>query len=123
MVDEEEVEKLEKVYLETFDLLKKKQYFLNKSIKLSILAEELGYSDRILSKAINTHYLGNFNSFINFFRVEYSKSLLEGGQFDHYTIEAIADESGFSNKVSFYNSFKKETGMSPTEFRALKQLK
>ena len=121
--ENDDFEEMSKVYYETIDLLKEKKYFLNKSLKLSTLSQELGYADRLVSKSINTFFSGNFNSFVNSFRVEHSKGLLTSGKYDHYTVEAIAEESGFSNKVSFYNAFKKETDMSPTEFRALKQPK
>ncbi|MEO9869387.1 helix-turn-helix domain-containing protein [Ekhidna sp.] len=118
-IDEEE---LGMVYNRTIELINERKFYLNKSLKLSDLASELSYNERILSRSINKFSNGNFNKFINSFRIEYSKDLLTGGKFDHYTIEAIADESGFSNKVSFYNAFKSETGMSPTQYRASKQL-
>ena len=96
---------------------------LNKNLKLSDLAAEIGHNERMVSKAINKFGSGNFNKFINTFRVDHSKNLLIGGEYDHYTIEAIAEESGFSNKVSFYNSFKSHVGMSPSEFKKTKQVK
>lgn len=116
-------EGLREAFNKIVDLVNTEKYFLNKNLKVSHLAEELGENDRVISKAINKYGNGNFNKFINSFRVEYSKDILIGGKFDHYTIEAIAEESGFSNKVSFYNAFKSETGMSPTQFRAIKQSK
>lgn len=116
-------EELSEAFNRIVDLVNDEQYFLNKNVKLSDLAEQLSVNERIVSKSINKYGNGNFNKFINAFRVEHSKNILTGGQFDHYTIEAIAEESGFSNKVSFYNAFKSETGMSPTQFRALKQSK
>lgn len=119
--DELDEEQLREVYNKTITLINEEKYFLNKSLKLSDLANELSCNERLVSRAINKHSSGNFNKFINSFRIEYSKDLLIGGKFDHYTIEAIADECGFSNKVSFYNAFKSDTGMSPTEFRAVKQ--
>ena len=115
-------EQLKNIYNKTIDLLNDKKYFLNKNVKLSDLATEIGHNERLVSKAINKYGSGNFNKFINTFRVDYSKGLLIGGEFDHYTIEAIAEESGFSNKVSFYNSFKSHVGMSPTEFKKSKQV-
>ncbi len=115
-------EHLKNIYNRTIDLLRDKKYFLNKNLKLSDLAAELGQNERLVSKAINKFGSGNFNKFINSFRVDYSKGLLIGGDFDHYTIEAIAEEAGFSNKVSFYNSFKSHVGMSPTEFKKSKQV-
>ncbi|SNT15276.1 AraC-type DNA-binding protein [Ekhidna lutea] len=119
-LDEEE---LKAIYNKTIELIEAEQYFLNKSLKISDLAKELSCNERYVSRAINKFSSGNFNKFINSFRIEHSKELLTGGKFDHYTIEAIADESGFSNKVSFYNAFKGDTGMSPTQYRALKQAK
>ena len=119
--DEIDPEELNRIYSKAIDLILGEKYFLNKNLKLSDLAHELSYNERLLSRAINKHSSGNFNKFINSFRIAHSKELLIGGNFDHYTIEAIADECGFSNKVSFYNAFKSETGMSPTQFRALKQ--
>lgn len=125
-VDEESIideEELKQIYSKTIALLNDKKYFLNKNVKLSDLAAEIGHNERMVSKAINKFGAGNFNKFINTFRVDHSKNLLIGGQFDHYTIEAIAEESGFSNKVSFYNAFKSHVGMSPSEFKKTKQVK
>lgn len=121
--EDDEEEELKEIFNRTIELITSQKYFLNKSLKLSDLASELSHNERQLSRSINKFSNGNFNKFINAFRIEYSKELLIGGKFDHYTIEAIADECGFSNKVSFYNAFKSETGMSPTQFRAVKQSK
>ncbi|MEP5613039.1 MAG: AraC family transcriptional regulator [Cyclobacteriaceae bacterium] len=101
-------------------LLEEEQIFLNKSLKVSDIASRLNQKEKIVSRAVNQHSGVNFNTFINSFRVNYSKELLESGRLDHYTIEAIAEECGFANKVSFYNAFKSDTGMSPKQFRALK---
>lgn len=109
------------IFNKAIELVHSEKYYLNKSVKLSDLAGQLSYNERLVSRAINKYGSGNFNKFINSFRIEHSKELLTGGKFDHYTIEAIAEDCGFSNKVSFYNAFKSETGMSPTQFRALKQ--
>lgn len=121
--DDSDEEELNEIFNKTIDLITTEKYFLNKSLKLSDLAGQLSYNERQVSRSINKFSNGNFNKFINSFRIEHSKELLIGGRFDHYTIEAIADECGFSNKVSFYNAFKSETGMSPTQFRAVKQSK
>lgn len=114
-------EMVKKVYHRVIDLINGEKYFLNKNLKVSDLARELNQNEKAISRAINLYGNGNFNAFINNFRVEYAKELLMNGQYNHYTIEAIALESGFSNKVSFYNAFKSVTGMSPKEFKAVKQ--
>lgn len=113
---------LKNLYIRVIKLFDQENFYLNKNLKLSNLAHELSANERAVSQAINKFSNDNFNKFINSFRIEYAKKLLAGGALDHYTIEAIAEECGFSNKVSFYNAFKSKTGMSPTEFRASKQL-
>lgn len=114
----------DKVLQSTFNklvtLLEEEEIFLNKSIKVADLADRVNQKEKTVSRAVNLHSNGNFNTFINSFRVQYSKDLFESGRLDHYTIEAIAEECGFANKVSFYNAFKSDTGMSPKQFRALK---
>lgn len=112
---------LKSTYQKVVKLLEEDHIYLNKQIKVSDLAKEIRQSEKCISRSINKYSRVNFNAFINSFRVEHSKGLLSGGKFDHYTIEAIAEESGFANKVSFYNAFKNSTGMSPREFRELKQ--
>lgn len=114
-------ELLRSIYNKLIHLLEDEEVFLNKNIKVSDFATRLNQSEKTISRAINKHSNSNFNSFINSFRVEYSKELLLSGRLDHYTIEAIAEESGFANKVTFYNAFKSDTGMSPKQFREAKQ--
>ncbi|MEO9482152.1 MAG: AraC family transcriptional regulator [Ekhidna sp.] len=121
VIDDED--ELTLIFNKTIELVNAEKYYLNKNLKLSDLAQELASNERMVSRAINRFGSGNFNKFINAFRIEHSKELLIGGKFDHYTIEAIAEECGFSNKVSFYNAFKSETGMSPTQYRAVEQSK
>lgn len=119
---DDDTEELRTIFEKTIELIDAEKYYLNKNVKLSDLASQLNCNERQVSRAINKYGNSNFNKFINSFRIAHSKELLVGGKFDHYTIEAIAEECGFSNKVSFYNAFKSDTGMSPTQFRAVKQL-
>ncbi len=114
-------EQLRMIYDQVVEQLDEEKVYLNKNLKVADIATRLNQNEKTISRAINTFSEGNFNVFVNSFRVKHSKYLLLSGELDHYTIEAIAEESGFANKVSFYNSFKVDTGMSPKQFRAVKQ--
>ncbi|TJY37085.1 helix-turn-helix domain-containing protein [Pontimicrobium aquaticum] len=97
--------------------LKKNEPFLNPDINLKQLAFEIGVSGHQLSQIINENSSYNFSGLINQYRVNKFKILLKQPKFKDYTLLAIAFEAGFNNKNSFNNAFKKETGMTPSQFR------
>lgn len=91
--------------------------YINQDLTLEMLAEKLELPKNHLSKLINNHLNMNFFELVNSYRVEDAKFKLLDREFQHYTIDAIAKESGFKSRTSFYEAFKKQTGMTPTEFR------
>lgn len=97
-------------------MIEKKPY-LNDNLTLIELAEELRMHRNQLSILINSGFGENFYEFINRYRVEEAKLLLNNPTKEHYTILAIAFESGFNSKSTFYNIFKKNTGVTPVEYR------
>ncbi len=92
--------------------------FLDNLLSLETLANELRVSTSQLSKLINEQSSKNFNQLINEYRIEYSKDLLQNDDYNQYTITSIALESGFNSKSTFYNAFKKHTGVTPTQYRS-----
>lgn len=97
------------------DLIQTKQLFLTNGISLISLAEEANLPARTISEVINRHFSCSFNDYINGFRVTYCKELLieKSAQL---TIDSIAEAAGFTSRASFYNNFKKLSGLSPTEY-------
>ena len=69
-----------------------------------------------ISQLVNQNTDYNFNDYINSFRVEDVKKMLERPDYINYTIVAIGLEAGFNSKASFYRAFKKFEGMTPTEY-------
>jgi AraC-like DNA-binding protein len=49
-------------------------------------------------------------------RIEYAKSLLLQGITKDFTIDKVAEMSGFSSRSTFFSTFKEYTGLTPTEF-------
>lgn len=90
--------------------------YLDPDLNLIKLAEQFGISPHRLSYIINNGYNINFSNFISNYRIEEAKSLLLNPKFDQYSILGIAFESGFNSKTSFNNTFKKITGLTPSEF-------
>lgn len=56
----------------------------------------------------------NLNNYLNRLRVEYSVKLIKENK--NFSIEAIAQESGFNSRTTFYRAFYKQFGMTPTEY-------
>jgi AraC-like DNA-binding protein len=84
---------------------------------ISILAAETGLSPRKVSYILNRHLGGNFNTVTNHYRIQYAKELIEEGFLEEFTLDALKDKCGYGNRVSFYNAFKRETGMTPSEYK------
>jgi len=94
---------LEKVYLEN-------------DLSLPKLARSMNASCNETSYVINELYGDNFYNFINKYRVEEAKRLLLSDKYNQLNVLGIAYESGFNSKTTFNTTFKKQTGVSPTEF-------
>ncbi len=97
--------------------IREEKLYLNPLLNLTFLADKFNLSEGYISQHINTYTEGNFSSYINSLRIEQAKGLLKGTEYAHFTVLAIGLESGFNSKTSFYNAFKKHTGMSPIQYR------
>ncbi len=94
-----------------------KELYKNPDLSLFDLARELSLSSNSLSNYINSELNTNFSTYINRFRINESKKLLSDCKYDNLTLEAIAELSGFRNRITFYRVFKKIEKSSPSEFK------
>jgi YesN/AraC family two-component response regulator len=84
---------------------------------LNRLAELVGSNYKYVSQVINEYYDQNFNNFINQYRIkEACKRIDNHGQYANMTIEAIANSVGFRSRSAFFTSFKRITGLTPSEY-------
>ena len=98
-------------------VMKEDKPYLNKNLSLNLLADKLNSRTHILSYVINTHHNVNFYNYINNFRFDYCKALLKNQKKQHLSIEGIALEGGFGSKSTFNTLFKKQSGMTPTQYK------
>lgn len=98
-------------------LLKSKKLFIESKFTLEFLANEVDVSPNKLSNCIKKITSKSFNDYINEFRIELAKELLVHKDYKNYTITSIGLESGFNSKSTFYYTFKKYTGFTPSEFQ------
>lgn len=97
--------------------IRKEKLFLNPNLSLSTLVTQFDLSEGYISQLVNNFSDSNFSTYINKLRIEQSQFFLQNKEYKNYTIISIALESGFNSKSAFYNAFKKETGVSPTEYK------
>ena len=112
-VSENRLNELDKKLQELINLDK---VYLENDLSLPKLAKKLNASCNETSFVINELYRDNFYSFINKYRIEEAKTLLLSEKYNQLNILGIAYESGFNSKTTFNTTFKKQTGVSPTEF-------
>jgi AraC-like DNA-binding protein len=98
--------------------LKTERNFLNPNVSLDEIANQLNLSTGHLSKVINTELNISFKDYLNNLRVEEAKRYLNDPDFSNYTLVAIGLEAGFNSKSAFNASFKKITGLTPSQFRS-----
>ncbi len=91
--------------------------YLDGDLALPQLAQQLGISANYLSQIINEQLQVNFYDFVNSYRVEAAKSLINIPSQEKLNILNIALDSGFNSKSAFYTAFKKATSMTPTQYR------
>ena len=91
--------------------------YLNPELKIDDLCIALKTNRNYLSRTINNKYGMNFLNFLNSFRIRRAKELLSDKKFEHYSIQGVAEMSGFKSSSSFYTFFKQIVGVTPTDFR------
>jgi len=93
--------------------------FLNPQVSLTDLSAKLSVSTKQLSQVINQSFNKNFFDFINSYRIQEVQQILKESKDDKLTVLEAMYEAGFNSKSSFNTAFKKETGLTPTEFRKM----
>lgn len=97
--------------------MKHEKPYQKPDLTLPELAYSMNIPNNYLSQVINEKLDVNFIDFINQYRVECAKELLNSEKYEHYTIIAIGLEAGFNSKSAFYATFKRFTNTTPGKFR------
>jgi AraC-like DNA-binding protein len=98
-------------------IIKIKQPYLDEDLTLGKLAEQLSITDKKLSTMLNQYLNTTFYDLINKYRVEAVKKKIILDNYKDYNLFGIACECGFKSRTSFNRIFKKETGLSPSDFK------
>jgi AraC-like DNA-binding protein len=114
-------EQVIQLYKKLLQYMENEKPFLNPKLSLSELAKQLDISINQLSQIINQQARVNFHDFVNRYRVE--EFLLNAEKNKNFSLLALALDAGFNSKSTFNSIFKKQKGLSPSQYLAKKELK
>ena len=97
------------------EIMEEQKPYLSKKYTINDLSIESGIKQHRLTTVINDTMGTNFNGLVNNYRIKDAISMLEDNK-QNYTIDAIADITGFSSRSTFYACFKKITGLTPKDY-------
>ncbi|MDF9828993.1 helix-turn-helix domain-containing protein [Parabacteroides sp. PF5-6] len=98
-------------------LMDAEKIFLAHDLTLDTLALRLKVNRSYLSKAINQSIGKKFTDYVNEYRIREAIHRLNDPLLQSQSLEGLAAECGFNDRISFYRVFKKITGLSPSEYR------
>jgi len=98
-------------------VMQKQKPFLDASLSLHQLAGLSGFTPHHLSKVINKTFNKNFFEFVNNYRINEFKAMLNNPNYKSFTLLGIAFECGFNSKSAFNRIFKEQTGITPREYK------
>jgi AraC-like DNA-binding protein len=100
------------------DFMAEKEPYLDPSLNLQKLANQLDLPSRELSILINHHLKQHFFDFITTYRIKKAIQILENPENKKLTILEILYDVGFNSKSPFNKAFKAHTGQTPSEYRS-----
>lgn len=91
---------------------------------LDRLAELASVKPRVLSSVLNDTLNKSFYTLLNEYRVrEACRRLEDEERYGHLTIEAISQSLGYKSRTTLVNVFKKQIGLTPTEYQRISRQK
>lgn len=107
-------EKLKKRLIALFE---NEKSHLNTNLKITHVADMLNSNRTYVSKLINTEFKCTFSEFVNRYRVEEAKRLLSDESSKDFSLDYVAEKSGFGSMVNFMRVFREIEGITPGRYR------
>lgn len=102
--------------------MKDEKIYATPNLKVADFSKMIGEHDYKVTQCITgVLQYPNFNRLINIFRIERAKEALLDPHAKDQPILSIAFDCGFNSIGPFNRAFKQEVGMTPREFRALRE--
>lgn len=111
-----------KLYQQLLHILDTSDAIYATGFRLDDLAALAGMPSHYVSQIINENSGDNFNQLLNQYRIrEVQRRLRDKAGYGNITIEGVAAGVGFMSRSTFAKIFKRYTGLTPTQYRALSE--
>ncbi|WP_238542066.1 helix-turn-helix domain-containing protein [Cecembia lonarensis] len=97
-------------------VLDQEKIFLNRGYSIHNLALDTGVPGYLLTLFINHHLDCSFSDFINQKRIDEACLLIDSGNYNHLSINGLAELAGFNNRNSFTQAFQKFKNIPPSAY-------
>lgn len=94
--------------------MENERMYLQPGLSVVDLAKSIGSNRTYVSASINSHSGKSFAMFVNTYRVEYAKQIMEKD--GKLSIAQVAEMTGFASEESFRRNFRNITGKSPSDW-------
>jgi len=111
--EEDKVEILRKLT----ESMEREKYYRNNLVSQSQVSRKLLIPAHHISQVINEKLNQSFFEFIAMYRIKDAEQMLSNRDYNHLTVEDIAETVGYISKSAFNKTFKKITGKTPSEYR------
>ena len=117
-------DKKQAIYQKACEVMDNSTEILQMDFSIRRLAELVGTNYRNMSQVINENAHCNFNNFLNQYRIRHAcKMMNDTRKYGNYTIEGYSTSVGFKSRNSFVTSFKRITGLTPSEYLRINRSK
>ena len=105
---------LDRIFRRMENYFENEKPYLNKRLSMTRVAETIGSNRTYLSYALARNHDGNFNHYVNSWRIRYAMDLFSKNH--SLKVEDLAQTCGFSSASRFSLSFQEIVGMCPSEW-------
>ena len=112
----------EEKYNKIISFVSESKIYKDKDLNLFTFANRLQMPYREVSNVINKFANKNFNLFLNEFRIDEAKRLINNDSSDKFNLTWIAEEVGFNSRSSFFAAFKTISGTTPDKYKKSQRL-
>lgn len=112
----EDIDKYNELFGIIQSYVEDKKPYCDPNFTITQLASAVDSNITYVSKAIKINRDMNFNVFMNTYRVDMIKNMLDRGYQNTFTIKYIYSSAGFKQQTTFNKVFKQIAGITPTDY-------